>query len=131
MGISGGLLRVWCYRALGRFFTWQMAIRDDHELITSGPYSIVRHPSYAAQLIMLAGNALVIFGPGSYFTESRLGRLLPWRTLATFEVVYLAIICATLVNRTGKEDDVLKQKFGSQWETWAERTPYKLFPFVY
>ena len=44
--ISGGLLRLHCYRTLGRFFTFDVSIHEGHQLVTTGSYSIVRHPSY-------------------------------------------------------------------------------------
>lgn len=36
--ISGSLIRLSCYRILGRLFTWDLTIKDDHNLVTSGPY---------------------------------------------------------------------------------------------
>lgn len=51
----GGYLRFICFRALGRLFTFEMSIRDEHELITDGPYSIVRHPSYTGAVLTLIG----------------------------------------------------------------------------
>ena len=52
---AGGLLRLWCYQTLGRFFTWDLAVRKDHKLVTIGPYSIVRHPSYLGGTMMGVG----------------------------------------------------------------------------
>jgi hypothetical protein len=34
----GGILRVVCFRALGRFFTFDLAVHDGHKVIQSGPY---------------------------------------------------------------------------------------------
>lgn len=51
----GGYIRYSCFRALGRLFTFEMSIRDEHELITDGPYSVVRHPSYTGALLTLIG----------------------------------------------------------------------------
>ena len=39
--ISAGLLRRQCYRTLGRYFTFMASIRKGHQLVTTGPYSIV------------------------------------------------------------------------------------------
>src|SRR6266511_1437639 len=44
MTAFGGYIRWSCYRALGRLFTFEMSIRDEHELVTQGPYAWVRHP---------------------------------------------------------------------------------------
>lgn len=46
----GGAIRIACYRELGRLFTYELTIREKHRLVTSGPYSIVRHPSYSKSL---------------------------------------------------------------------------------
>jgi protein-S-isoprenylcysteine O-methyltransferase Ste14 len=72
----GGYIRYSCFRALGRLFTFEMTIRDEHTLITDGPYSIVRHPSYTGALLTLIGiicwhsspvrNPLYFFGSLSY-----------------------------------------------------------------
>ena len=44
---------------LGRQWRVQAVVTDDHELITSGPYRVVRHPVYLAFLGMLLGTALI------------------------------------------------------------------------
>ena len=42
MVIGGAALRIRCYRELGKMFTFQLKIRHNHRLVTSGPYSIIR-----------------------------------------------------------------------------------------
>ena len=59
MTILGGLIRYTCYRALGRMFTFEMSIRRNHKLITSGPYAIVRHPSYVGSILVIGGMMLI------------------------------------------------------------------------
>ena len=51
----GGYIRYCCFRALGRLFTFEMSIRDEHELITDGPYGVVRHPSYTGAILTVIG----------------------------------------------------------------------------
>jgi protein-S-isoprenylcysteine O-methyltransferase Ste14 len=51
----GGYIRYSCYRELGRLFTFEMSIRKDHKLVTSGPYSIVRHPGYTGAVLTVVG----------------------------------------------------------------------------
>ena len=36
-----------------------------------------------------------------------------------------------LMWRTGEEDRVLRASLGAEWEAYAERTPYKLVPYVF
>ncbi|KAJ7920435.1 hypothetical protein B0H13DRAFT_1562288, partial [Mycena leptocephala] len=50
---SGTLLRLSCYRALGKHFTFEMGIAWDHMLVTNGPYCIVRHPAYTRGCLVL------------------------------------------------------------------------------
>lgn len=41
------LLFDWIHRALGKNWSMPVIIRDDHTLITNGPYRYVRHPMYS------------------------------------------------------------------------------------
>ena len=59
MVTAGGLIRLECYRQLGRMFTFEMSIRKDHMLVTSGPYGIVRHPGYTGALLAVGGMLLL------------------------------------------------------------------------
>src|SRR5438552_2408463 len=47
-------LRFWAFRALGRYFTFNVMTSPDQEIITSGPYRLLRHPSYAGSTLALA-----------------------------------------------------------------------------
>ena len=40
IGVAGASLRLVCYQKLGRSFTFEMAIRPDHELITTGMFPL-------------------------------------------------------------------------------------------
>ena len=131
LGLAGGLIRVWCHRTLGRFFTWQMAVRDDHELVTRGPYAIVRHPSYTGWLLMIAGNFLLLASPKSYFVESGLRGTVVGKVVALASFAYCMFSTTNLLGRVAKEDTVLRKEFGEKWEAWAKETPYRLVPFVY
>ena len=89
------ILRVWCYKALGSLFTFEITIRPDHKLITSGPYAIVRHPSYTAIVFMGIGATLAVFCPGSYVYECGMmstpvgGILVVWVAVSVYTVVSL------------------------------------------
>ncbi|KAH7911154.1 hypothetical protein BJ138DRAFT_27181 [Hygrophoropsis aurantiaca] len=129
--IIGAAGRVWCYRTLGRHFTYQLSILKGHRLLTSGPYAIVRHPSYTAAILVSSGLTLVHLAPGSFtqscgWLETILGKTLfsAW----IFEVLLFILIALI---RTKKEDNMLKGQFGIEWERYAKRVRYRLLPGIY
>ncbi|RXW18263.1 hypothetical protein EST38_g7593 [Candolleomyces aberdarensis] len=67
--LSGALLRLWCFRELGRFFTFVATIQKDHKLITSGPYAYVRHPAYSGLALSLIGFVGCHLTPGTWLRE--------------------------------------------------------------
>ncbi|KAI8995222.1 ICMT-domain-containing protein [Trametes punicea] len=131
LGITGGLIRIWCHHTLGTFFTWQVSVQREHKLITSGPYAIARHPSYTAWTMMIAGNFALLLSKGSYFVETGWLQRLPGKALASAIIGYLSFVTVQLLSRVPKEDGVLRKEFGRQWEEWATKTPYRLIPYVY
>ena len=66
---SGAILRVRCFKALGQFFTFELSIHPSHTLVTTGPYSVVRHPSYTGIYLTLLGGTLVGLSPGTWLYE--------------------------------------------------------------
>ncbi|KAA1475607.1 hypothetical protein DENSPDRAFT_842399 [Dentipellis sp. KUC8613] len=125
------LLRYVCYRTLGRFFTFELALRDKHKLVTSGPYGWVRHPSYTGAVFCLAGFWLTAVGPGSWLRASG------WFTgtagvaaLGGF-TAFLTWISSVLIWRTSAEDKLLQKEFGQEWDEWASRVRWRILPGVY
>ncbi|KAM5546233.1 hypothetical protein V8D89_000359 [Ganoderma adspersum] len=129
--VVGAVWRKKCYDALGRFFTFQLALHKKHKLITTGPYAIVRHPSYTAFFITELGCLMTLMLPGSYVYESGMLKTL-WGVVA---VMLWGMIHGTLIFRVWKrvavEDTVLRREFGSQWDAWARKTPYVLIPYLH
>jgi protein-S-isoprenylcysteine O-methyltransferase Ste14 len=59
--MAGGLLfAIWARVHLGRNWSRSVTIKQDHELITTGPYSVVRHPIYTGVLTGLLGTAIAL-----------------------------------------------------------------------
>src|SRR5690348_11386653 len=52
-------LLIWVHRALGANFSSIVRVRDEQELVVSGPYRWVRHPMYAAFMPLMLGYALI------------------------------------------------------------------------
>src|SRR4051812_44421567 len=51
--LAGISLRVWSINILGKNFTAAVKVTKEHELIKTGPYRYVRHPSYLGALIAI------------------------------------------------------------------------------
>jgi protein-S-isoprenylcysteine O-methyltransferase Ste14 len=49
---------VWARRILGRNWSGIVTVKQDHELVRSGPYRWVRHPIYTGLLLAFAGTAI-------------------------------------------------------------------------
>jgi protein-S-isoprenylcysteine O-methyltransferase Ste14 len=54
----GLALAVWARRHIGTNWSGTVTIKLGHELVTSGPYAIVRHPIYTGLLLAFLGSAL-------------------------------------------------------------------------
>ena len=52
---AGIALRIWAIAVLGRFFRRDVIIQEGHRVVTAGPYRVIRHPSYTANLVVAAG----------------------------------------------------------------------------
>jgi len=109
--VGGTILRWYSIIRLGRFFTVNVAIADDHQLIDTGPYRFVRHPSYTGALLAFIGFAMVL------------------RNWASVLVISLPIGFAFLY-RINVEERALLQALGERYRAYIKRTK-RLIPFVY
>lgn len=55
----GLVLAIWARRCLGRFWSGNITIKVEHQLVRNGPYRILRHPIYTALLLLYLGTAIV------------------------------------------------------------------------
>jgi protein-S-isoprenylcysteine O-methyltransferase Ste14 len=105
IGISlillGSLLRRYCLRTLGEYFTGDVRARADQPVIDTGPYRFVRHPSYTAGTMMFVGIGL---GLGN------------WLSLA---LLTLAVV-TTYVYRVGVEERVLLETIGEPYRVYCK-----------
>ncbi|KAG0702665.1 Isoprenylcysteine carboxyl methyltransferase family-domain-containing protein [Suillus ampliporus] len=128
---AGGLLRWWCFRTLGRFFTFKLSVRKGHKLVTTGPYSVVRHPSYLGAVVLSIG-MFILHGSWSSFIR-RSGVLnIPGVKAIMLGVLAERIIAITsLVLRIGHEDEMVRSISKDEWEDWAKVVKYRLLPGIY
>ncbi len=106
----GGVLRLWPVVVLGHRFSGLVAIQPGHTLVTTGIYSVIRHPSYLGLLLNTLG----------------------W-CLAFRSVVGVLIAVATvppLVARIRAEERLLRSQFGDEYVAYCARTS-RLLPRVY
>jgi protein-S-isoprenylcysteine O-methyltransferase len=96
---------------LGRFFTVNVTIAKDHQLITTGPYRYVRHPSYTGTLLIFLGFGLCMLN------------------IFSLSAVFLPIAAAFLW-RMHVEETALREAFGERYREYASRTR-RVIPLVY
>jgi protein-S-isoprenylcysteine O-methyltransferase Ste14 len=60
VAVAGLLFAVWARVYLGRNWSSEVTIKQDHELITTGPYAVVRHPIYTGILTGFLGTAIAL-----------------------------------------------------------------------
>ncbi|KAH7911532.1 hypothetical protein BJ138DRAFT_906417 [Hygrophoropsis aurantiaca] len=128
---ASGLLRWFCYRTLGRFFTFQLSVRKAHALVTDGPYSVVRHPSYTGALLGFIGVCMVHGSRTSWLRTSGVLDLTGVKALgvSAFSIYSLTVVCLGL--RIPREDEMLHKRFRGEWEDWAHQVRYRLIPGIW
>lgn len=129
--VGGALIRLMCYRALGKFFTFEVAIRRDHKLVTSGPYAYCRHPGYLGALACYSGISFWLVSAGGWARESGFLSTVPGIGLLATFVGQTLFTLMGLMKRMREEDGLLRKEFGAEWDEWAKRVPYLLLPGLY
>lgn len=107
----GIVLRFIIIKSLGKYFTVDVTIRQDHKIKKEGFYKYLRHPSYAFSL-------LTSLGLGLYLNN--------WLSLL------LAVIPTFIAfnYRIKVEEEALIEQFGEEYLEYRRKTK-KLIPFVY
>lgn len=126
----GTLIRVWCFRAMNKLFTFEATITKGHRLVTTGPYSVVRHPSYAGLLLMDVGILCWFSSRGSFLRESGVMATMAGKIFFCSFGGLMLVVLVALLKRATVEDAALREKFGDEWEEWARRVPYAFLPGI-
>jgi protein-S-isoprenylcysteine O-methyltransferase len=109
--IVGGAIRWYSIIFLGRFFTVNVAIAADHQLIDTGPYRRVRHPSYTGALLTFLGLGICMQN---------------WASL----LVLMTGTTAAFLYRMRVEEAALTVAFGERYRQYMQRTA-RLLPGLY
>jgi protein-S-isoprenylcysteine O-methyltransferase Ste14 len=103
LGVMSLLGMWWVNYTLGRNFSTTLRIRDDHSLVTQGPYQWVRHPMYTVTFLMLfswfllAANWVFAIGIGVFLVV----------------IIYL---------RTPREEAMMLEHFGEAYRAYMNHT---------
>jgi len=62
----GLFIAIWARITLGGNWSARVTLKEDHELITGGPYRVVRHPIYSGLLLMILGTAVLVGRVGAF-----------------------------------------------------------------
>lgn len=107
---AGMAFAVWARIRLGRNWGVPMSIKENPELVTTGPYRFVRHPIYAGMLVAILGTTLLAGGQ--------------WFLVFFFFLVYFGLFAVR------KEEQFLSTQFPAEYPAYAKRTK-RLIPFVW
>lgn len=91
----------WATFVLGRSYTPGPAVLQEHDLVESGPFKLVRHPIYSAVVALWLGAAL---------------GALNWLLLLAWPMIAFGV-----TKQSRAEEEMLRAKFGSDYDAYAGR----------
>jgi protein-S-isoprenylcysteine O-methyltransferase Ste14 len=94
---------------LGSNWSAEVTVKQGHELVRDGPYSLVRHPIYTGVLLALVGTAVAVGN---------------WRA-----IIGLALVVAGFVRKLTIEERFMSEQFGETYARYRAEVP-ALIPFV-
>jgi protein-S-isoprenylcysteine O-methyltransferase Ste14 len=107
----GLALRAWAVHELGRFFKFTVVVQTDHQVVDTGPYRLIRHPSYTGLLMIELGLGIAL---GT------------WLSIPACLVPPLIAFSSRLAS----EERFLARELGEPYRAYMERTD-RLIPGVW
>jgi protein-S-isoprenylcysteine O-methyltransferase len=108
--LAGVVLRQWAIAVLGRYFSGVIGVQQDQKVVGTGPYHLIRHPSYAGVLLILVGIAASMLSLVA--------------VAAAFLLFWLGYGYRMLV-----EEKVLVSELGESYAEYKKRTK-RIIPFI-
>jgi len=105
----GIAVAIWARLYIGRNWSPRPAKKEAHELVTGGPYAVVRHPIYTGIILAALGTAL---------------------TGTIFGVIVLALAAALFLSRVRTEERIMLELFPDAYPPYQSRTK-RLIPFIW
>lgn len=110
--ITFGLsFRVYVIQILGKSFTATVKLREGQQLINTGPYSVLRHPSYTGAWIFFVGMSLVL------------------SSVTGFAIFFIGLWYA-YQRRINAEEIALVDNFGEKYLAYQSKT-FKMIPGIW
>ena len=109
--LAGLAVTAWAYSTLGRFFSLDVQIQNEHRVIETGPYRLLRHPGYAGVIFGLVGLGLA---------------LQSWVSV----IVLLLASIAAFAYRVQVEEKFLVARLGDEYLHYMARTK-RFVPYVW
>jgi protein-S-isoprenylcysteine O-methyltransferase Ste14 len=106
---AGAAFTVWARITLGRNWSAEVTFKQDHELIESGPYGLVRHPIYTGLIAMALGTAI------------NYGHVLGFTLLIG--------LCGGLWWKARQEEQIMSRHFPAAYAAYKARV-HAIIPFV-
>ena len=106
---AGLAFAVWARVVLGRNWSGSVTVKEQHELIRSGPYRYVRHPIYTGLIVALLGTAVTIA-----IARAFLG---------------VAFIVGSFLSKMRTEERFMRETFPQEYERYSAEVP-ALVPFL-
>jgi protein-S-isoprenylcysteine O-methyltransferase Ste14 len=94
---------VWSIRTLGRFFRYEVVVQEGHRVVDTGPYRLVRHPSYTGSLLAFLGIGIALDN---------------WLSVAAA----LGLPLLGFLRRIAVEEAALTSELGDAYRSYKERT---------
>ena len=108
--VAGAVFIVWSQRTLGKQWSFSARVVEGHQLITHGPYAVVRNPIYASLALMIVSLGM------TFATPLRVA-------------IALALYITGSLMRIRAEEELMRATFGDQWEEYRRRVP-ALIPWL-
>jgi len=105
----GVAVAIWARLYIGRNWSPRPAKKEAHELVTSGPYAVVRHPIYTGIIVAALGTAL---------------------TGTIFGMIVLVLAAALFLSRVRTEERIMLELFPDTYPSYQSRTK-RLIPFIW
>jgi len=102
-------LQIWAFKTLGENYSQDILIKKNHQLVTKGPFRIIRHPQYMSQILLDLGGAAATL---SYIVAP----------IAIIQILFILL-------RASVEDKLMAKHFGNEFSSYKKKSGFVL-PFI-